>query len=702
MKIFNTITAAALIAAAATMPVAVEAVPAYPHPITVTQPDGTTLTIRISGDERHHITTTSDGYLLVAQNDTYYYATVATDGVTLMSSGIKATDEGNRSAEAMKFLSTVNKESDMKAMDAARAKSAARRVAPMKKTRKTASQQRIIGGREMLEADVPATGVRPGLVVLVEYTDVKFTVENPREFFSRMMNEEDFSEGRANGSARDYFVASSRGQYLPDFKVYGPVSLAHNRKYYGGNDNYGQDKLPYEMAIEAVRALDDEVDFSIFDTDGDGDIDNITVIYAGQGEADGGPVSSVWPHAYWIADGAGIDVRVDGVRLNHYNCINEWVKYEGQDEPAGIGTFCHEFSHILGLPDLYATTTYGAAQNETPNYWSIMDYGPYMGDGHCPPLHSAYEAYCLGWINPQIVDGPIFGVLDGSASGNAYMFATDKENEFFIFENRTPDQIRWDKYLPSAGMLIWHIDYDSNKWYSNTVNNTSGHQNIDLVEADGIYGARTNYNDAFPGGAGGPYTDFTMQTIPAFKAWSGYDLGLPVTEIALDRISGEITFKVKGGADRIAPTEVTETSVKDTDLTISWESNDNAIAYELNIYNEDRGRYDAGMRGIVIGTNEAEAVAGRASTLTYTIEGLRPSTNYSVKLRVVAPDSRSEWSDLVDVRTAEAAISTIAPDNSDSATPVYYNLQGVRIANPVAGQIVIERRGEKSTKTIIK
>lgn len=662
--------------AAVAMPVTTGAVPAMRGIFSVPQPDGTELAISLHGDEFFHYTTTADGYLLVGNADgSYCYASgVAADG-TLLSSGIRAVNAEVRDAAARNFLSAINPEDGVKALRANRRGSEA-----------ASASMRIPEGPSMLFSDVPTTGKQPGLVLLVEYQDIKFKVENPSDYFNRMMNEKGFSENDNVGSARDFFIESSAGRFEPTFYVYGPVTAKHNSSYYAGADGTAK---AYELAAEALRELDDEVDFSIFDTDGDGYIDNITVIYAGQGQASGGGTNTVWPHSANAS--VMVNVVVDGVRYDRYCCQNEWVRYRNEqnrllNRPDGIGTFCHEFSHVLGLPDLYDTA---GRHYDTPGAWSVMDYGPYNGDGCVPPRHSAYEAYCLGWTEPEEITGAMNCRLDGSGSMQSYFMATDKDNEFFMFEAR--DGEGWDSKLPATGMLVWHIDYDKRTWDRNTPNNNRNHMRARLVVADNMVGDSTPEGDAFPGDDDA-VTSFTASTRPALKAWSGYDMELPVTDIVRDDSDRGISFKVKGGAtdpDRVSSIDAELSGVQ---ATIMWNAPgraDEVDRYEVSIYNEDEGIYESGMRRIVSKERSLKVM-------------LADETNYSARVRAVSATGRSDWSDIVSFRTGEAGIADNFTDAAAEGPVEYFNLQGIRVAEPQAGQIVIRKQGNTATKTVVR
>ena len=388
------------------------AVPAKRDLRTVTQPDGSTLQVRRVGDESSHFIITSDGMLL-SQNPVsgaYEYARITTGGM-LVSTGVVASDPYLRPASEAILCTPLS--SDIEVMR--------RAAAP----RHAISQN----GMGRFTSTFPRKGDVNVLVILVNYKDVKFNLSDPYDYFNRMLNEDGFSDYGGTGCAAEYFRESSVNQFRPQFDVYGPVTLSQNMSYYGGNDYNGNDSNPEQMAIEACRQLDPTVDFSEYDRDGDGYIDNVFVFYAGRGEASGGSPSSVWPHSWNVTSATNTPCIFDGVRLDRYACSNEW---EGS-RPDGVGTFIHEFSHVMGLPDLYATSYTGAF---TPGAWSVLDYGPYNNDGRTPPLYSVYERYALGWISPQVIDRPANMTMEAISRNKACIIPTADENEFCLLENR--------------------------------------------------------------------------------------------------------------------------------------------------------------------------------------------------------------------------------------------------------------------------
>lgn len=536
------------------------AVPARRDVRTVTQPDGSTLRIKLVGDEFHHFVLTEDNMLLAeAPDGTYCYAKVNGNGI-LETTGVQARDLSVRSSIPTDAMA-------LKDVDIKNVKKSPRRI-----------PQTGVG----LDAtSFPGKGSPNVLILLVEYADVKFTVPNPAEYYDNMLNQEGFSEYGGTGSCKDYFTQNSKGQFTPTFHAVGPVTLSNKQSYYGGNDHFGNDKNPEEMVIEGIKALDDEIDFSIYDNDGDGILDNVYVIYAGKGEASFGSANTVWPHSFDLSSSYK-DFKVDGVTVDHYACSNEWE----DNRPDGIGTFVHEFSHVLGLPDLY-TTNYNNAQYDTPGAYSVLDYGPYNNNGNTPPAYSIYERNSMGWCEPEMIEGPMNCNLEYIFDSNAgYIIPTSKNNEFFLLENR--QQMGWDAYIPGHGMLIWHIDFNPSVWAANEVNNTKSHQYVDIEEA---CNSRNNDSDGIMAGYPFPgtkeVTSFTDDTTPNMKTWSGERLNLPITEIT--ETDGIITFLVAGGDDGTPPVEMpVPFAAEDIEMSAehfvaAWQPVENAVDYEVTV-----------------------------------------------------------------------------------------------------------------------
>ncbi|MBD5370604.1 MAG: M6 family metalloprotease domain-containing protein [Bacteroides sp.] len=462
------------------------AVPARPGTIIYTQPDGTTLPITVQGDERANAAYDMQGRRLVRNEEGYLLPATPAQ--------LRAAAETRAAGEDTRFL--------------------------------------------MRGPAFPVHGSPKAVVILVDFPNQKFSMENPREYYSDMLNKAGYDLDGATGSARDYFIENSSGAFTPQFDVYGPVTTKNLYGYYGSNGFDGSDKYAYQAVIEACDGVDDEVDFMDYDANEDGYIDNVFVIYAGYGENDSYIEKTIWPHSADISDfSLGRTYRYDYKVLNRYAMTCELI-YE-LDKPDGVGTFIHEFSHVMGLPDLYSTDYEPTAYS--PNLYSILDMGPYLNEGRTPPYYSSFERYSLDWLTPE--EFPASGEYTIEAlhkSNKAYIVKTEHEDEFFLIENR--HDIDWDAYLINGGMLVWHIDYVKDVWDKNVVNNTPTHQYVDLIEADDLQDLASSGGDPFPGSAG--VTELSFTTTPALKAWSGKTTGISFSDIRRNQ-DGTLSLSVK-------------------------------------------------------------------------------------------------------------------------------------------------------------
>ncbi len=569
----------------------------------ITQPDGSTISVRLVGDERAHCYITTDEIpLLVDQNGFYCYATLSADG-NVQPSTMIARDIDKRTIAETRYITSLDTHKIGNAIF-----TKALNARPTAIRRANASS-----GLGLFGEHFPYTGDVHALVILVQYSDVKFSMSNAGEYYNNFMNQVGFSEDGATGSVRDYFIASSMGKFTPTFDAYGPVTLSHNRAYYGENDYYGNDKLADEMVVEACRLLDNEIDFTKYDTDGDGYVDNVYIIYAGNGEATGGPANSIWPHQYELRY-TNKTAKFDGKTVNCYGCCNEVIT----TGVAGIGTFCHEFGHVIGLPDLYSTT-YNSAASLTPGSWSIMDYGSYNNNGRTPPIYTAFERNALGWLEPiELTGAASISLPNIQDSGKACIINTSSANEFFLLENR--QQSGWDSYIPGHGMLIWHIDYDESVWTQNAVNNDMHHQYVDIEEANKMANnqdEKTMAGYAFPGTS--LATSFTDDTTPSMKTWNGISLGLPIENIVEQ--NGVIYFDVCGGKADLSTPNISVNEVNAGGFTISWDTVENAISYLVSIYS------DAEHSSVVPAYDNVEI-----SELTFTTTRLDASQTYYISI----------------------------------------------------------------------
>ena len=336
-------------------------------------------------------------------------------------------------------------------------------------------------------------GKKKGLVILAQYQDVKFQSANNLAKYKRIMNEEGYSVGKFKGSVCDYFKAQSRGVFELDFDVVGPYTLANKRAYYGENDSEGEDKNAEAMIVEACKAANEEVNFKDYDWDGDGEVDQVFVLYAGTGEADSYDEESVWPHMYELSYTKSA-LRLDGVKIDTYACSNE-VDMKGDIE--GIGCFCHEFSHCLGFPDFYDVSYSGYFGMSD---FDLMDSGVYNGEGFVPAGYTAHELMMCGWLDPIELSDEDVSVENMKAlsdGGESYIIYNKAHpDEYYMLENR--QKTGWDAGLQTRGLMITHVDFDKDIWNDNTPNTkvtaadkrrygytkTNDHQRCTIFHAD--------------------------------------------------------------------------------------------------------------------------------------------------------------------------------------------------------------------------
>lgn len=493
---------------ASTMATSLLAVRARPGVIDYVQPDGSIVKIKLHGDERFHFATDEkDNLIVAADNGRYDYALEQSDGI-LVSSGISVSN----SVDLLKGKQV---------------KASAYYAKSQMQTKEGEAKYRYSSSA------FPTVGKPHSLVVLVEYPDFRFKDEKPLEYFRDFLNGDNFTDEGATGSCRKFYSDNSFGKFVPTFDVYGPVMMQHNRSYYGGGD----ERNACQMVVEAVHALDDSVDFSQYDHNDDGFVDSIFIIYAHKGEASSGIKDAVWPYSWELLE-EGVDLRADGVRFNMYGCSNELQK---DDQIDGIGTFTHEFGHVLGLPDLYHTND--SYDYTTPYKWSVMDSGSYLNDSRTPCNFSAFERYSLGWLVPEeiVADGD-YTLPPLADSNRAYIMTSESnEDEFFMLEYRP--RTGWDGYLPYGGMLVWHIDFVQRMWDYNIVNNRKDHHCVELVRADANSSTDSQSGDPFPGTK--KITYFGLDSNPSLSAWNGDALNVTsISDIGIDDTNAYFTARV--------------------------------------------------------------------------------------------------------------------------------------------------------------
>ena len=575
------------------------AIPARPIPLIVVQSDGTSLDVCLKGDERCHFKTTTDNMPIVqGENGNYYYA--IKKGEDLECSKFLAHNKNERSKEEIEYINLYqgiliehfNAQRNSKLFQDT-----------------ILGKARRVGATRSVGQPTTYQGKKRGLVILVNFSNLSMVTENCHDEFYQQFNQIGYNHNNHIGSVHDYFYDQSYGTFDLSFDVVGPVTVSRQYSYYGANSakNSNSDLHIGQMITEACKLADDEVNFSDYDWDGDGEVDQVYVIYAGYGEASGAPANTIWPHEFSLTgcayngDGDG-PLTLDGVKIDTYACSCELAGHSGQTM-MGIGTACHEFSHCLGLPDFYDVKYNGGFGMES---WDIMDSGGYNGpdrNGEVPCGYTAYERWFAGWLTftelnemERIKDMPDLGTSPMSY----IIYNNSNHDEYFTLENR--QNTRWFEYVNTSrnchGLLITHVDYSARAWLTNSVNTNSEHQRMSIVPADNDYGFYYNdgvneryvpsneelEGDLFPGSCGiKEFTNISHLNVGGRLFNQNDDgtfyLNKPITNIK--ESEGLISFDFMGGIYVPKPHAVSAEVEESNAFVVHWDINSEVDSYEV-------------------------------------------------------------------------------------------------------------------------
>lgn len=406
-----------------------------------------------------------------------------------------------------------------------------------------------------------------GVVIMVNYSDTKFKTTTTKEVIDELCNSNNCTVNKYNGvnygSIAQYFRDQSDGKYNLQLDVYGPVTLDKGYAYYGQDyQEEGNDRYSGDVIIEACKKMDSEIDFSKYDWNNDGKVDFVYVVYAGKGQADGGSANTIWPHSYDIESSryygnctySESQCKFDGKLVHAYAMSNEL----SESSLAGVGIICHEYGHVIGLPDHY-DTDYSTNYNNslTPNEWDVMDGGSYNGGIHCPPNYNAWEKAFCGWYTPANLgsDGQNLELkalgTDGyaayqiNASGNQQAVTTNNSLNYYI-ENR--QQQGWDTYLPYHGLLIWKVNYNKSMWENNAPNLTSnGSPHFTLVPSSGTkIGADYGTKNVWPYSTKTSWTGVSGKPLKNIKESNGVITLTYIEEPVIPVEPFDVTFMSNG------------------------------------------------------------------------------------------------------------------------------------------------------------
>lgn len=504
------------------------AVPAYPNKVTVRTDNGKNVEISLKGDEHMKYAMTNDGYSILNDSEGWWYA--------------KQSDNGKAIKSSFKLMAKEDETAELKSFKASCPKGLLPEHIKQTNIRKASN-------RTERKSNAKIVGERHALVILMQYIDVPF--RNKYDDFNNLFNQTDYHVDGATGSVRDYYRFASQGQldYISD--IYGPYTAAHPMRYYGANSTYGgNDSHALELCIEAMTNLPAGIDFSQYDNDGDGVVDNVHIIYAGYGEEAGASSDAIWAHEY----PGRISLQNEmGITLAGYSCSPELRGNTGKNI-TNIGVICHELGHALGAMDYYDTNYGTGGEYEGTGKWDIMASGSWNNEGKTPSNFNPYvRSTVFGWNQQKTLEADQQITMPRMDIDNAdisvvYRMETGCNGDYFLLENRQKQL--FDAALPGEGLMVYHVHPDIDTHNSTNTVNASHPQCLYPVCASGSKPSNKDYGNIdsdecpFPGSTG--KTKFSATSSPAAIAWNGSTATVTISNIKVNSNDGSMSFSTSG------------------------------------------------------------------------------------------------------------------------------------------------------------
>ena len=479
--------------------------PAYPQKIAVTT-GNQTVYIRLFGDEHNKRAESLDGHTIIQKNNIWYYAEKDDNGYLKPTKYALSEKQG---IELKDFL-----------------KNTPLHIQP------TTNSDNQLTSRTRSNNSKAVIGERRILVILMQFKDLSLTKE--QEDFNRLFNEPNYKEDNAYGSVYDYYHASSYGKLELKCDIIGPFTSMHERAYYGGNELNGNDKNPEALFEEAIKKAISVVNLKDYDSDNDGYVDNIHIIFAGHGEEAGASSDAIWSHEIRFYN----PYEFQGLLVDRYSCAPELRGNSGQGI-SRIGAHCHEIGHAFGAMDYYDTNYSEQGKFEGTGDWDIMASGSWNEDGIIPADFNPYVKMAdFGWIEIPEMPEKNLSILPSNESEHNYYRISNSTNDYYLIENRSNDY--WGKGLPGSGLLIYHIHPNITN-VGNEINTTYP-QKCYPVCASSTY-AKPNSNSSSYGDINSPgcpfpgstnKKQFGTATIPCAFSWDGGHSNIDIRDISVN------------------------------------------------------------------------------------------------------------------------------------------------------------------------
>lgn len=461
---------------------AAHAAKANQTPFAVRQADGSTLMVVLHGDESYSWYTTLDGVMLSHVNQSFFISSINQQGLLLPTRQL-AHEAQQRSAAEQQLVKAQ---------------------APLKPLFLKEASHRLSKARATVTSKYfPHKGTPTALVILAQFTDTVFHMADPKASFEQFLNggtpsDLGCGEARNYSSVKQYFSDMSNGQFVPNFKVVGPVTLPNSLKYYGADNGDSRDINYTQFVTDACAEAAKISSFAdpALDSDNDGTIDLVSIIYAGFGQNNGAMTDALWAKMSFrnVGEFNGKNVNLNMI-VHELNANEKQLKTVNPasngsfsvPQIAGVGVFCHEFSHTLGLPDLYATVPSANLNNQCMEYWSLMDGGEYVHNSYYPTAYTAWEREVMGWQTPQLLNADGTYTLKTYANGGeAYKLQNSaSDTDYLLFENIQKQG--WNQYLSGHGLLVYRIHANPSALSAmRPLNNVAGQPGVTVVPADGL------------------------------------------------------------------------------------------------------------------------------------------------------------------------------------------------------------------------
>lgn len=635
------------------------AIKANPKTVAVRQPDGSTIMVRIHGDENHHYKTTLDGYRIDTDSKGYYRYVEYDEGANkLRLTDLRVHDIAQRTSKEVARVANMQKanviDAAWKKHNKITRKAITHTLSPCVINPSVNTWDPNMFNRKKAARIGAEPNESQYLCILVNFADNKMKFKN--QDFDRFLNEKGYA---GYGSVKDYFRDNSNGKFVPNFQTVGPYTLPYPQSTYATNDyETGSDIDPRGMiihALKAVREKNPDLNFKQFDNDGDGYMDNVYVIYAGYSEASTGNAADMWPHSWTLGDDT---LNYDGIIIKNYSCSQELVGTpETNPNPSmdGIGTFTHEFGHILGLRDLYDTNDYYDGKGLDPGAYSLYASGSYNNDSKTPAALWAFERLQMGWMTlgediKELKEGEDVTQPNSAETFTARYINCQPEraagtgHEWFILENR--QFTGWDRYIPGHGLLIYHYDYtneNKEKWWDlNGPNNNARHRCLYIKPADGIDDDNSRSGDTYPGSSAN--TSFTDFTTPNALNWDKKQTNVPITNI-LEK-DGIIYYQAAGGQTKwnvihtLATSDILDNQISVYGEVISKSGNISEIGFCWKEGFDEPSIND-----------EHKVATDTSDHPSLTITGLKAGTAYTYKAYMKLSDGTIVYGSPINIKT---------------------------------------------------